>query len=505
MNPQTQKTKAARVAWHQSLVFRIGIMAAGILFLGLVTSVIVAVDRLDTSFKLVYDEEIQKALTTLLERIKEVHTLRQALILEKLKDLPELENRRNSTLSASKLEAYLRSSSFAGLIEPKSFKVLEVATSSSEDDRRIPLHWMDRENLKVLNCIIQFSKGETFSDFKAAEAVKQRYELIGATLKQEIRPYLIGSNIVILLAIFVFLAFGFILVARWFARRVADLVHGLEQWSEPESEFRFNVANWHGELALIASRFNDMADEVEANRRQSMFLEKIASWQTIARKIAHEIKNPLTPIQMMVSQLKRRYAGEDQEYQKLLDNSQEIISEEITRLRRLVDSFSHFAKLPTPSPVAVDLLVVFRQIVDLEKSAFPQHEIAVQSGLNSAVAEVDEGLIRQVLINLIKNAGEAFGDKNGQIVITVEDSGFDLIVKVIDNGSGIPEEIKAKMFEAYVTTKDTGPSPGMGLGLVICRKIMMDHGGEISVRSRPGETVFTLKIPKKSVVQHARH
>jgi signal transduction histidine kinase len=118
-----------------------------------------------------------------------------------------------------------------------------------------------------------------------------------------------------------------------------------------------------------------------------------------------------------------------------------------------------------------------------------------------ASASIDDDLIRQVLLNLIKNAGEACGESGTKITLSLEENKSDFIFRVTDNGPGIPKELQARIFEAYFTTKHTGPTPGMGLGLAVCQKIVMDHGGSMTVQSRqsdagPGETIFTIKLPK---------
>jgi signal transduction histidine kinase len=110
--------------------------------------------------------------------------------------------------------------------------------------------------------------------------------------------------------------------------------------------------------------------------------------------------------------------------------------------------------------------------------------------------DFDDQLIRLSLHNLIKNAAEADPNSSSEIVLRLKDIGNKLIFEVEDHGPGIPDGLKNSIFEAYVTTKHTGPSPGMGLGLAICQKIALEHSGKISVTSEPGKTIFTLTIPK---------
>ena len=186
---------------------------------------------------------------------------------------------------------------------------------------------------------------------------------------------MVRATTTILIVSFILLVSLFVLYAQRFKAKISEVIAGFALWSEQDAKFRFDEL-YRGELQMITAQFNAMAEEVEANRQRSLYLEKIASWQIIARKLAHEIKNPLTPIQMMVSQLKRRYKGGDADFGKLLEEAQHIITEEVAGLRRMVDNFSNFARLPQPEPRPTDLVTVCRHVVELQKNAFPQHTVA---------------------------------------------------------------------------------------------------------------------------------
>jgi nitrogen fixation/metabolism regulation signal transduction histidine kinase len=241
-----------------------------------------------------------------------------------------------------------------------------------------------------------------------------------------------------------------------------------------------------------------MADEVEKNRTRAASLEKIAAWQIIARKLAHEIKNPLTPIQMMASQLKRRYKGDDESFLKLLTSAEKIISEEVRGLHNMVDRFSEFAKLPEPALRSIDLTAIIKHATELERAAFPEHTIRLDLPETALECLADDVLIRQVLVNLIKNAAEASLNPPSSIIVSAKKDGKDVLIQVEDNGPGIPTGIKEKIFEAYFTTKQSIGLTGMGLGLSVCQKIILDHKGQLTVDSEPGHTIFTIRIPTVS-------
>jgi len=356
--------------------------------------------------------------------------------------------------------------------------------------------WLSRDQLQVGNLRVEFPKGKFYEQFKETEDLRQRYQLIGARLEEQITPTLIQASGTIMVISFILLGGLFWVYAQKFKDKIGEVLEGFSVWSELDAKFRFSPG-YTGELKMITSQFNAMANEVEANRQKSLYLEKIASWQIIARKLAHEIKNPLTPIQMMVSQLKRRYKGEDPEFGALLEEAQQIITEEVTVLRRMVDNFSNFARLPQPELKNIDLSQVCRHVTELQKNAFPQHSITFEAKTEKTMAWADDDLIRQVVLNLVKNAGEACGETPSIIKLALVSTPHDHLITVRDNGPGIPEEALGRVFEAYFTTKHTGPNPGMGLGLAVCQKIIIDHGGKLSVTSRPGETVFTIRLAKE--------
>jgi nitrogen fixation/metabolism regulation signal transduction histidine kinase len=181
----------------------------------------------------------------------------------------------------------------------------------------------------------------------------------------------------------------------------------------------------------------------------------------------------------------------------LLDEATTIITEEIQALRRLVDHFSQFAKLPEPQLQIADLTQVCQQVFELEATAFPQHRFQWQGPSEPWMLAFDPQLIRQLILNLVKNAAEASENRPATIILRMERivSPPQVKVEVEDDGPGIPASDLDRIWEAYFTSKHTGPHPGMGLGLAISRKIAIDHNGELSVRSQAGQTIFQLLLP----------
>jgi signal transduction histidine kinase len=500
------KTLPTRIRWHESWILRGSFVAALIVAAAFGTSLWFTADFLTGVARTTHMPEVERVLDASVANLRELHTTRQELVVSKLRALWS----KHGTIppESEGVLAWLKESGAEGLADLGGVRIVAYAgdegfgeppTSAGESDTLV---WLDRSHLRMGPHLVEFPPGAIYEEFQESEDVRKRYRLIGIAMQEKVLTQQLRLQTGIGAAAFLVLVIVFWRLARGFQKSVRTIVEGFATWADRDSAFRFD-SSWKGELALVTAHFNRMADEVESNRQKTLYLEKIASWQVIARKLAHEIKNPLTPIQMMVSQLKRRYRGDDPEFSKLLTDAQTIVTEEVAGLRRMVDNFSNFARLPQPVPARVDLVELSRQIIELERAAYGKARIELRSPDTNGSGEpaevfamVDDQLMRQVLINLIKNAVEASGEDQAKIEVTVEQNRSGPVITVTDNGPGIPEEILSRLFEAYVTTKHTGPTPGMGLGLAICQKIVIDHGGHIRVESTPGRTSFRIMLPR---------
>jgi nitrogen fixation/metabolism regulation signal transduction histidine kinase len=230
-----------------------------------------------------------------------------------------------------------------------------------------------------------------------------------------------------------------------------------------------------------------MLGEIETNRGRIEYLQQLATWQGMARRLAHEIKNPLTPIQLAVQEIHQRYSGSDPAYRQLVNTTLEVVEAEVGTLRRLVTEFSDFARLPK-AKLSKDDLYAFLAAQRGQRELAPQHDSALHTdfelptGLSAPVA-LDRQMFRRVLINLIDNASRAtLAQSERRIQIRAEPpNGKWLRLHVDDNGPGIPEALRPTIFDPYVTHT----AGGTGLGLAIVKKIMEDHKGALSLEDAP--------------------
>jgi len=237
-----------------------------------------------------------------------------------------------------------------------------------------------------------------------------------------------------------------------------------------------------GRLEGYVVAFEDVTDLVSAQR--------MAAWGDVARRIAHEIKNPLTPIQLSAERIKRKFAPKlGVENSDQLQAMTDVIIRQTNDLRRIVDEFSKFARMPEPDRREEDLVALVHDAVLLQQSGQPDHNVTADLPTSPLLAELDATMISQALNNLIKNAGEAIisrekktGQKSDdpQIRVSLKDWDNCFEITIADNGIGLPED-RARLFEPYVTTRDEGT----GLGLPIVKKIIEEHGGSLVLEDAP--------------------
>jgi len=220
--------------------------------------------------------------------------------------------------------------------------------------------------------------------------------------------------------------------------------------------------------------FDDITDLVSAQRT--------AAWADVARRIAHEIKNPLTPIQLSAERLKRKYAGEVTTDPEVFAQCTDTIIRQVGDIGRMVDEFSSFARMPTPVMRRENAQELIQQSVFLQRVANPQITFETRLPKDPVYLECDGRLVSQALTNVLKNAGEGIQARlakgegaPGRIVIGLEPQAERVTFRISDNGIGLPHEHRDRLTEPYVTTR----AKGTGLGLAIVRKILEDHGGEL--------------------------
>jgi two-component system nitrogen regulation sensor histidine kinase NtrY len=220
--------------------------------------------------------------------------------------------------------------------------------------------------------------------------------------------------------------------------------------------------------------------------------QRTSAWGDVARRIAHEIKNPLTPIQLSAERIRRKFGKAITEDKPIFEQCTDTIVRQVEDIRRMVDEFSRFARMPKPVMEGEDVADTVRQTVFLMRVGHPEIDIEADIRHDPMRAQFDRRLISQALTNIIKNATEAIEAVppetlgKGRIEVIAARDGDDVVIDVIDNGIGLPKVARARLLEPYVTTREKGT----GLGLAIVGRVLEDHGGKLELNDasaiRPG-------------------
>lgn len=285
------------------------------------------------------------------------------------------------------------------------------------------------------------------------------------------------------------LAIVFYLSAR-ISRPIQELTTGLGQVAAGRFETRLQPAASRDEIGQAVAAFNMTADRLQRNRERLVYLTQVASWQMLARKMAHELKNSLTPIRLTVEEIVARQSSADPEF---FERAAAIVVDEVTSLERRVRAFSEFAAEPEAHAARLDLGALAHERVALLCAAHPgvAYQVRTVEDAPAAWAWADADQVKGILTNLLENAAEAAGD-GGSVLVVTASAGGDAVVEVHDSGPGVSAEARSRLFEPSISFK----KHGMGLGLAISRKNALLAGGELSlVEGQLGGAAFRLVLP----------
>ena len=284
------------------------------------------------------------------------------------------------------------------------------------------------------------------------------------------------------------------LVATRFSRPIVNLTQALK--SLADGNFRIRVPNERtDEIGLATEAFNRTAAQLEHSRDRLVNLTQLASWQVLARKTAHEVKNSLTPIRLTVEEMVARadHLG-DQPDRAFLEQAAGIVVDEIESLERRIRAFSEFSSEPPICPEELDVHAIVEERIAFLKSAHPEVRYAVESAANTPSALADQDLVKGILVNLLENAAEAAGE-GGQILARVRPIEDSIAIEVHDSGPGLSELARKSLFQPTISFKKRG----MGLGLSIARKSALLTGGDILlIAGELGGAGFRVLLPKGS-------
>ena len=291
-------------------------------------------------------------------------------------------------------------------------------------------------------------------------------------------------------------------LSGWIASRVTrpleQLAHAAQQLAAGDWNTQVKVSS-SDELADLAQSFNQMTRELLEQRERLVQAERVAAWRELARRLAHELKNPLFPLQLTVENLMRARQQSPEQFEEIFRESSSTLLAEIANLKAIVSRFSEFSKMPQPQFQQVQLYELVQDSARLFQSQLtvpgrPPVDCRLEMDPSMAPILADPELLHRALSNLILNAIDAMPN-GGTLTLRTRGEADRVYVEVSDTGSGLTPEQRERLFTPYFTTKQRGT----GLGLAIVQSVISDHGGRISVQSKPGEgTTFSIELPRNT-------
>jgi two-component system nitrogen regulation sensor histidine kinase NtrY len=273
------------------------------------------------------------------------------------------------------------------------------------------------------------------------------------------------------------------------------LVNAIRSVKQGDFATRIKITSDNNEISLLSKGFNEMVTAIDQYRKDLVVVQKSLAWSDVARRVAHEIKNPLTPMQLAAERLRSKFSSQICYDKDNYDRYINIITRHIDDISKIIFNFINFVQMPKPTYIKCNFLQLIKELVDSRKALHEDVEYILSSNISDIDLEFDRNQINQVFVNLFQNAEESLKNtENKQILISITKEALKLIITINDNGTGLPKNMLNRPIEPYFTTKSTGT----GLGLSIVDRIINDHNGvvELSNNSTGGASIclkFNLK------------
>jgi nitrogen fixation/metabolism regulation signal transduction histidine kinase len=320
-----------------------------------------------------------------------------------------------------------------------------------------------------------------------SEEFRRTRELVGAIESRDLRRGFTLTLLLLVAVVWLISLAPLLFIAHRVSSPIRQLTAGLTDFAEGQWDRRLDKGR-DDEVGRAVDAFNDMAEQLRRSRERLVYLTQMSSWQSLARKTAHELKNSLTPIRLTVEEMLARQPVADRAF---MDQAVQIVVSEIETLERRVRAFSEFASEPPVNPEVFDLNVLIAERVALLKPAHPETMYSFRLDVRGPRVHAGTDLVKGILTNLLENAAEAAGPGGSVMTISHSQNG-QAVVEVHDSGPGLSEEARRTLFEPTITFKKNG----MGLGLSIARKNALLLGGDITlVTGMLGGAGFRVTLP----------
>ncbi len=307
----------------------------------------------------------------------------------------------------------------------------------------------------------------------------------------ELREFLLrlGGVYLIMFVIAIILAY---FISKYITRSLDTISDKLHQTDLTKRNEKIFVKNPSEEIEKLIDSYNEMIDELEQSAAKLARSEREQAWREMAKQVAHEIKNPLTPMRLTVQSFERKFKPSDPDAKVKIEEFSKTLIQQIDMMSSIASAFSSFAEMPAQQNETLNVVKTVKLAVDI----FNENYIHFISEEEEIIAKLDRTQLIRVITNLVKNAIQAVPDVDSpRILVSVISDGDYVKISVADNGIGVSDEVKEKIFEPKFTTK----SSGMGLGLGMVKNIVETYNGTITLTSQPKKgSVFTVRFPKES-------
>ena len=308
--------------------------------------------------------------------------------------------------------------------------------------------------------------------------------------KKELREFMTRLSLVYILMLVLGIIIAYFL-SSYITRSIQTISEKLKETRLNKRNEKITLNSASLEINSLVDSYNDMIDKLEDSAVKLAQSEREQAWREMAKQVAHEIKNPLTPMRLSVQSFERRFDPTDPEIKNKMSEYSETLIQQIDVMSSIASAFSDFAKMPVAKKEKLDVVDVVKHALDI----FSEDYIHYQTTENEIYANLDKTQLIRVITNLVKNATQAMATDhpNPKIDVNISTDNSNVIIKVADNGKGISEANKEQIFEPKFTTKTSG----MGLGLPMVKNIIEAYGGTISFTSTENiGTTFTITLPK---------
>ena len=303
----------------------------------------------------------------------------------------------------------------------------------------------------------------------------------------EIRSFIINiAQVYILLFVLAIIISYF--VSSYITNPISELVKKMRQMRLDKSnkKIRTNVSS--KEMFTLVSSYNNMVDQIDDNVKQISKSQRELAWREMAKQVAHEIKNPLTPMKLSVQSFKQRFNSKDPKIEEKIQDFSDTLVQQIDVLSSISTAFSHFAELPAQKNENIDIISTTKLALEI----FNEKNISFESKIDSIKVKIDRTTLIRIIRNLVKNSIQATDNvSQAKIIVRIKKARDKALIEIEDNGIGISRKNRDKIFEPKFTTK----SKGMGLGLSIIKNLVTNYNGEIDFKSTKGKTTFKIELP----------